>query len=112
MVLKSKSSLMDITERAKKAKWIISPLPLIVWLKKEGTELLRTVRMEKKKNKNQFAEWWWTGYSCYSEEVCFSFNFLTVRADNYLGLDSPPSKITGIFFPSVSYKSMIYVIYI
>lgn len=49
MVLKSKSSLMDITERAKKAKWIITPLPLIIWLKKKGTELLRTVGMEKEK---------------------------------------------------------------
>lgn len=107
---------MDITERAKKAKWIISALALTIWLKKEGTELLRTVGMEKKKSKNhkgyQFAEWWWTGCSYYSEGVCFSFNFLTLRADNYLGLDSPPHKITGISFPSVSYKSMIYVIYI
>lgn len=51
MALKSKSSLMDITERAKKAKWIISLLPLIVWLKKEGVELLKTVGMEKKKSK-------------------------------------------------------------
>lgn len=51
MALKSKSSLMDITERAKKAKWIISLLPLIIWLKKEDTELLRIARMEKKKSK-------------------------------------------------------------
>lgn len=51
MAPKSKSSLMDITERAKKAKWIITLLPLIIWLKKEDTELLRTVRMEKKKSK-------------------------------------------------------------
>lgn len=51
MALKSKSSLMDITERAKKAKLIISLLPLIIWLKKEDTELLRIARMEKKKSK-------------------------------------------------------------
>lgn len=42
---------MDITETAKKGKWVISLLPLIIWLKKEGTELLRTVGVEKKKSK-------------------------------------------------------------